>query len=81
MARKYVKSFIIRDTSEYESGGIMDHEESESLINKWLEEKYLKVGQNISNFEMLDIKLAHVPETTNTIAYTLLLVIYTELRL
>jgi len=81
MARKYVKSFIIRDTSEYESGGIMDHEESESLINKWLEEKYLKVGQNIANFEMLDIKLAHVPETTNTIAYTLLLVIYTELRL
>ena len=79
--RKYMKTFVVRDTSEYESGGIMDHEESESLINKWLEEKYLKVGQNIANFEMLDIKLAHVPETTNTIAYTLLLVIYTELRL
>ena len=73
--RKYVKSFIVRDTSEYE------YTESEDLINKWLEEKYLKVGQNIANFEMLDIKLAHVPETTNTIAYTLLLVIYTELRL
>ena len=79
--RKYVKSFIMRDTSEYESGGIMDHEEAEELINTWLEEKYLKVGQNISNFEMLDIKLVNVPETTNTVAYTLLLVIYTELRL
>ena len=79
--RKYMKTFVVRDTSEYESGGIMDHEEGEELINAWLEEKYLKVGQNIANFEMLDIKLAHVPETTNTVAYTLLLVIYTEMRL
>ena len=73
--RKYVKSFIVRDTSEYE------YTESEDLINKWLEEKYEQVGQTIANFEMLYVEPVHVPETTNTVAYTLLLVIYTELRL
>ena len=75
MARKYMKSFIVRDTSECE------YTESEDLINKWLEEKYEQVGQTIANFEMLYVEPVHVPETTNTVAYTLLLVIYTELRL
>ena len=75
MARKYMKSFIVRDTSEYE------YTESEDLINKWLEEKYKQVGQTIANFEMLYVEPVHVPETTNTVAYVLLLVIYTEMRL
>ena len=75
LMRKYMKSFIVRDTSEYE------HTEAEDLINKWLEEKYEQVGQTIANFEMLYVEPVHVPETTNTVAYVLLLVIYTEMRL
>jgi len=73
--RKYMKSFIVRDTSEYEST------ESETQINKWLEEKYEQVGKTIANFEMLYVEPVHIPETTNTVAYILLLVIYTEMRL
>tara|TARA_Y100000310_G_scaffold331205_1_gene404359 strand:- start:1910 stop:2152 length:243 start_codon:yes stop_codon:yes gene_type:complete len=79
--RKYMKTFVVSDTSEYESGGIMDHEESETQINKWLEEKYEQVGKTIANFEMLYVEPVHVPKTPNTLAYVLLLVIYTELRL
>ena len=73
--RKYIKSFIIRDTSEYECVNAEDY------TNKWLEEKYEQVGKTIANFEMLDIKLVNVPETTNTVAYVLVLVTYTEMRL
>ena len=73
--RKYMKSFTVRDTSEYE------YTESETQINKWLEEKYEQVGKTIANFEMLYVEPVHIPETTNTVAYILLLVIYTEMRL
>ena len=72
MARKYIKTIIMVEGSE---------SETDYIINKWLEEKYEQVGKTIANFEMLYVEPVHIPETTNTVAYILLLVIYTEMRL
>ena len=75
MARKYVKTITIRDTSEYEES------EVDAIINKWINEKQDQVGKTIARFEVLDVNLTHVVETVNTTAYILALIIYTELRL
>jgi uncharacterized protein YqfB (UPF0267 family) len=75
MARKYVKTITIRDTSEYEESEVDD------IINKWINEKQDQVGTTIARFEILDINLTHVAETKNTVAYILALLVYTEMRL
>jgi len=72
MARKYVKTFRFWEE---------DHREIDGTINEWIEVKHGLVGKTIARFELLDIKLTSEVATSDTGAFVLVLIIYTEMRI